>query len=156
MKTNRPGSRALREGRVSIPGQVYHVTARTKSGMHVFENSVAAFAACSAFHKVGKLTDARLLAWVLMPDHAHWLVDLGALDDLSQLVARLKSMSAGACNNALGSAKTTSVWQAGFYDRAIRREDDLLAAARYVVANPLRAGLVSRVGDYPWWNSAWL
>jgi hypothetical protein len=28
--------------------------------------------------------------------------------------------------------------------------------ARYIVANPLRAGLVSRVGHYPFWNAVWL
>jgi hypothetical protein len=28
--------------------------------------------------------------------------------------------------------------------------------ARYVVMNPVRAGLVSRVGDYPFWDAAWI
>jgi hypothetical protein len=28
--------------------------------------------------------------------------------------------------------------------------------ARYVVANPLRAGLVKRLGDYPLWDAIWL
>ena len=29
-------------------------------------------------------------------------------------------------------------------------------ASRYVVANPLRAGLVERIGDYPYWNAVWI
>ncbi|MBB5859537.1 hypothetical protein GGR69_001194 [Xanthomonas arboricola] len=28
--------------------------------------------------------------------------------------------------------------------------------ARYLIANPLRAGLVARVGDYPFWDAIWL
>jgi len=28
--------------------------------------------------------------------------------------------------------------------------------ARYIVANPLRAGLVERIGDYPLWDATWL
>ncbi|MFM2004374.1 MAG: hypothetical protein RLZZ09_29 [Pseudomonadota bacterium] len=28
--------------------------------------------------------------------------------------------------------------------------------ARYNVVNPLRAGLVDRIGDYPHWDAAWL
>jgi putative transposase len=48
------------------------------------------------------------------------------------------------------------LWQKGYHDRAIRREEDLLAVARYIVANPLRAGLVKRVGDYPLWDAVWL
>jgi len=30
------------------------------------------------------------------------------------------------------------------------------ATARYIVANPLRAGLVERLGDYPLWDAVWL
>jgi len=48
------------------------------------------------------------------------------------------------------------VWQPGFHDHALRKEEDVRAVARYVVANPLRAGLVQRIGDYPHWNAIWL
>ena len=40
-------------------------------------------------------------------------------------------------------------------ERALRRQDDLAAMARYIVANPLRAGLVDFLGDYPHWDCAW-
>ncbi|NUT74814.1 hypothetical protein HNO86_07130 [Pseudomonas sp. C1C7] len=42
------------------------------------------------------------------------------------------------------------------YDRAVRREKDVKHLARYVVANPIRAGLVERVHDYPLWDACWL
>jgi hypothetical protein len=48
------------------------------------------------------------------------------------------------------------IWQAGFHDRAMRKEENLQAFARYIVANPVRAGLVNRVGDYPHWDAMWL
>jgi len=48
------------------------------------------------------------------------------------------------------------VWQKSFYDRAMRTEDDLPALARYIVANPLRAGWVARIGDYSHWDAIWL
>jgi hypothetical protein len=38
----------------------------------------------------------------------------------------------------------------------MRKDQDLQVAARYIVANPLRAGLVKRVGDYPLWDAIWL
>jgi len=47
------------------------------------------------------------------------------------------------------------MWQDGFHDHAIRKEEDLADIARYVVANPLRAGLVRRIGDYSLWDSIW-
>jgi hypothetical protein len=38
----------------------------------------------------------------------------------------------------------------------VRRQQDMRALARYVIANPLRAGLVESIGDYPLWDAIWL
>lgn len=67
---------------------------------------------------------------------------------------RIKGRSAISINRVLGSQG--QLWQKGFHDRAIRKEEDLQAIARYVVANPLRAGLVDKIGDYPLWDAIWL
>jgi REP element-mobilizing transposase RayT len=48
------------------------------------------------------------------------------------------------------------LWQKGFHDRALRREDDLAEVARYVVSNPVRAGLVSKTGAYSHWDAIWV
>ncbi len=66
----------------------------------------------------------------------------------------VKGRSARQINLAFG--RTQRLWQPGFHDRALRAEEDRLAAARYIVANPLRAGLVRRVADYPHWDCVWL
>ena len=150
-----PGSRSLRSGRASVVGQIYHITSRTLHNVPKFENFDLACAACSSFRETATSSGIRLLAWVLMPDHAHWLIELGANASLSQSVAALKRCSASSVN-ALAGTRGASIWQDGFHDRALRRDEDLLTIARYVVANPLRAGLVSRLGDYPFWDSIWL
>ncbi len=41
-------------------------------------------------------------------------------------------------------------------DHALRKDEDLVHLARYVVANPVRAGLVERLGDYPLWDAQWV
>jgi len=94
------------------------------------------------------------MAFVVMPDHLHWLVQLIGNRSLSDSVCVVKSGSARIIN-AAGSSRGT-VWQRGFYDRAIRKDDDLVAIARYIVANPLRAGIVRSVADYPLWDAIWL
>jgi len=48
------------------------------------------------------------------------------------------------------------VWMSGFHEQALRKEEDLAAVARYVVANPLRAGLVDKLANYPLWDAVWL
>jgi len=43
-----------------------------------------------------------------------------------------------------------------FHYHALRNEESIKAAARYIIANPLRAGLVQRIEDYPLWDALWL
>ncbi len=89
-----------------------------------------------------------------MPDHVHLLVQLGENEELSKLIARLKSNTSRFVNREMD--RNGALWQKGYHDRAIRSEDDVQAVARYVVMNPIRAGLVKSVGMYPYWDAVWL
>ena len=93
------------------------------------------------------------LAWVVMPDHLHWLVELKQ-GTLAELMCRVKSRSSRSVN--LARQQESRLWQRGYHDRALRREEDVKDAARYIIMNPLRAGLVKRVGDYPLWDAIWV
>lgn len=150
----KPGNQALRYGRVSLPNQVYLITTATRHRQAFFEDFAAACVAARCFSDTDILGDAILLAWVLMPDHVHWLLQLGITDDLDLVVNRLKSASARKANKVLH--RSGALWQAAYYDRALRAEEDLRGVARYLVANPMRAGLVKCIGDYPFWNAVWL
>jgi REP element-mobilizing transposase RayT len=94
------------------------------------------------------------LAYVLMPDHFHWLIQLHKDTDITSSVSSVKSVSAHRINKYLG--KNTRVWQRGFYDHALRKEEDLIHVARYIVANPLRAGFVKSLSDYSLWDAVWV
>ena len=89
-----------------------------------------------------------------MPDHLHLLLQLGEGTSLSDAVMHLKTNVAKQVNREL--LRTGAVWQRGFHDHALREDEDVRAAARYIIANPLRAGLVQTIGDYPYWNAVWL
>jgi REP element-mobilizing transposase RayT len=93
-------------------------------------------------------------ACCLMPDHLHWLMQLREGYTLSQVVGFVKSSTSRALN--LRYLHSGRVWVDGFHDHAIRREERLRDCARYIIANPVRAGLVERPGDYPLWDAAWL
>jgi len=96
---------------------------------------------------------ANSLAWVVMPDHFHWLIELESCS-LRRLMRETKSLATREVNHCTG--RSGPLWQQGYHDRALRMEDDLVKMARYVVANPLRAGLVHKLGDYPLWDAVWL
>ncbi|MEA9587479.1 transposase [Xanthomonas sp. WHRI 10064A] len=148
-----PGHRALRRGRQSLPNGGYLLTTTTWQRRAVFADFLLAAAACRAF-TAATPPDARLLAWVLMPDHVHWLVQLGSATSLADTVSRMKACAARAVNDQ--RQHRVPVWSRSYHDHALRKDDDLHAVARYLVANPLRAGLVTRLGDYPFWDAIWL
>jgi putative transposase len=143
----------LRTGRYSAPGQVYLITTVVQNRDPVFTKFEQGRLVVNALRKAEQEELAVSLAWVVMPDHLHWLIELKD-NRLSYVIARTKSRVAVALNRSISRAG--SLWQHGFHDRAIRREEDLRAVARYIVANPLRAGLVQRIGDYPLWDAIWL
>ncbi len=93
------------------------------------------------------------LAWVVMPDHLHWMFVLGAGAGLGEVMREYKGRSVRSINLARGVRG--SLWQRAYYDHALRKEDDLHDMARYIMGNPLRAGLVTDVGDYPHWDVQW-
>ena len=141
------GQKQLRKGRVSIPGQIYHIIFVTRMRRPILaefstaRTVIASLRACEP--------EASTLAFVVMPDHVHWLFSLNATCPLHRIVAKAKALSSRGCRGG-------KVWQRGFYDRALRREEDLQGVARYIVMNPVRAGLVTKVGLYPHWDAVWL
>ena len=148
------GQRALRRGRISLAHQTYHVTVSTAGRASWFENGEAAHQVARCLEDRQLLGDATTLAWVLMPDHIHWLCQLGGDDTLPVVVARMKSVTARKANAALG--RNGPRWQKGYHERAIRCQEDVRQVARYIVANPIRGGLVVELGAYPYWNCIWL
>jgi len=105
------------------------------------------------FRKAQEAGYVTSIAWVVMPDHFHWLVELHN-GDLPKVMQSTKSRCTRLINQKRGHC--SPVWQKGYFDRALRREEDLKAAARYIIANPLRAGLVTHIADYPLWDAIWL
>ena len=145
----------LRKGRFSEHGRAYFITAALEEREKCyFENFACArfvMAEMRMLHDSGAVNS---LAWVIMPDHVHWLFQLGEDISLSWVAKRFKARSAHSVNRHL--SRQGMLWQKGFHDHAVRKEEDIRHIARYIVANPLRAGLVKNIGDYPHWDAIWL
>ncbi|WP_045122536.1 REP-associated tyrosine transposase [Pseudomonas fluorescens] len=143
----------LRKGRYSEVGRVYMLTAVVEERRPFFSDWRAGRLLVGQMRAADQSGMVHSLAWVVMPDHLHWLVELKQ-GSLAQLMCRVKSRSSRSVNLLQGNSEP--LWQRGYHDRALRRDEDLKAAARYIVMNPLRAGLVQRLGDYPLWDAVWL
>ena len=142
-------SRSLHTGRYSEPGRIYFVTSTCFNRQKHFSNPSNAQILSDEFDQLGHLS----LAYVVMPDHFHWLIRLDCGTKLHEAIGKLKGRSARRIN--LDRLTQARVWQSGFHDHAVRVEEDLENLANYLIQNPLRAGLVSDVEDYPFWGSVW-
>lgn len=142
----------LRKGRFSESRRIYLITTVTRDRRRVFGDWRCGRHVVRSL--IGERNRADTLAYVVMPDHLHWLLQLAPGASLPDVVQTVKGVSSHRINHFL--QRRGAVWQAGYHDHALRDEEDIVGVARYIVANPLRAGLVRRLGDYPLWDAVWL
>ena len=112
--------------------------------------------------RVGRLVDDallafdgeryRLLAWVVMPNHVHAVIETVHGHPLPGIVKSWKAFTAAKANALLN--RRGRFWQPDYFDRYIRNERHLAAALHYVEANPVRAGLVPTPSDWPHGSAA--
>ncbi len=147
-----PYDRLLRHRR-SEPGASYHLCFCTIGRIPLLKHTDAAQIVVAAIEEQAILGHCINHAWVLMPDHVHWLLSLTKSRPLSLVVAACKANSARMLKSQ--GLVDRSPWQLKYYEHQIRSDEDLQEQARYLVANPLRAGLVARLADFRWWWAQW-
>ena len=129
----------------------YLVTFTTNHRERLFDDPLLAMkvSACMASDEAWQ--GAGLRAWVLMPDHAHAVVELDGTISLPSVVKRAKAITSMACNRyrqAFGR-----VWSKAFHDRALECPSAVENAVAYVIRNPVRAGLADDIGAYSFWGA---
>jgi len=93
-----------------------------------------------------------LHSYVVMPNHVHVLVT--AAVPLPRLTKSLKGITAKRANEMLGLTGD-SFWQEESFDRVVRNGLEFERIRNYIEENPVRAGLVSCAGEYPWSSAGW-
>ncbi|MDI3323454.1 transposase [Pontibacterium granulatum] len=152
MATSKFRTQNLRIGRHSAPHQIYMITTVAHRRSPLFEDLFLGRCVVNALRQAE--SSAHTLAYVVMPNHLHWLMQLREEASLATTVQFMKTLSARSVNEYNGSKG--KVWAKGYYDQALRDEGQVRDFARYIVANPLRSGLVRSVKDYPLWDAVWL
>jgi REP element-mobilizing transposase RayT len=113
----------------------------------------------------------RLLAWVIMPNHVHVLVEPLPGFSVARLVQSWKSFTARRINLMMADGsegpecragarrsqdrqsqvrRSRALWQRDYWDRFIRNERHLLTAIRYIEENPVTAGLAAAAEGWSW------
>jgi REP element-mobilizing transposase RayT len=85
-----------------------------------------------------------------MPDHIHLLVEgRHAAADFREFVRIFKQRSSFEWKRT----HRTALWQRSYFEHVLRNDEDTISVARYILENPVRAGLVTQVEDYPYLGS---
>jgi len=104
-----------------------------------------------------------LIAWVVMPNHVHVLIEVFGTTSLGSIVQSWKSYTGRVIGQLLAGDDIAAprnrggVWMREYWDRLIRDDAHLAAAINYIHSNPVRAKLVGTAHDWPWSSaSTWV
>jgi putative transposase len=114
-------------------------------------DDAAARATINQFLITARAEGFEILAYCLMPDHMHLLVE-GTTErsDLQRFVKLSKQRSGFHFTRIAGRP----LWQDGYFERILRHDEDAMAIARYILENPVRAGIVDWPTKYRYLGSS--
>jgi putative transposase len=145
----------IRERKHRLPSSYYGAGSRVSFTACV-RDRVAAFTDASLFRQmetclVEACTRYGCAAdlYLFMPDHAHVVLSALVDGDTERAMKRFKQRS----GFLFAQTRRPFAWQKDYHDRVIRNDTEYEQKIRYILANPIRAGLVARWKDYPFKGS---
>jgi putative transposase len=128
----------------------YFLTFCTRDRQRLFTQPAIVECVLTQFRRAADRHAIALVAYCFMPDHVH-LLAAGVEDraDGRRFISLAKQLAAFHVAKEFGMR----LWQHYGYEHVLRSDEDTLAVARYIIANPLRAGFVTSVFEYPFQGS---
>ena len=123
--------------RYKSPGQLYFTTHVTYRRYPILLDNIDLF--WDAVETAREKDRFDLIAWVILPDHMHVLIDSGD-GDLSEIVRRIKLSFSAKYRKRYG-LYSGRVWQYRFWDRIMRDDEDVRRHIDYIHYNPVKHGL---------------
>lgn len=133
--------------RIEIPGALYHVTSRGDRREAIYLADADRQAWLKLLGEVCQRFNWQCHAYCLMDNHYHIIIET-IEGNLSAGMRQLNGVYTQWHNRAHG--KVGHVFQGRFKAIVVQRESYLLELARYVVLNPVRAGICAMPQDWPW------
>ncbi len=96
-----------------------------------------------------KSIQAEIIAWVVLPNHYHILVDVESLNLISEILKHLHGTTSRQWNIEDGLTERRRLWYK-YSDRLMRNEKQLHQTFNYVHQNPVKHGYTDDVYKWPW------
>src|SRR5208337_588116 len=136
-----------RIGRFVVPDLPHHVTQRGNRRENVFfgDDDYALYR--DLLHEACRREGVAVWAYCLMPNHVHLILTPQTPEGLGRALGKAHRRYSAFVNARM--RVTGHLFQARF-SSVVMDEDHLMAAARYLALNPVRARLVATPEDWPW------
>ncbi len=133
--------------RIEFPDALYHVTSRGDRREAIFDDDQDRRSFLSTLEQVVNRFNWVCHAWCLMDNHYHLLIQTPD-GNLSRGMRQLNGVYTQASNRRHG--RVGHLFQGRFKAILVDGDAYLLEVTRYVVLNPVRAGMVNNPADWPW------
>ena len=129
--------------------RAYLLTLRCAAGARALEEHAFTRQCIDALRRYSEKHRLGIMAYCFMPDHLHLLLQGRPGASVPDFVKEFKQRAGYDYRQAHGR----QLWQKSYHDHILRGEEDVERVARYVIGNPVRAGLVRHAEDYPYSGS---
>jgi len=128
----------------------YFITIRSESFRHHFVKDEVVAKVIDILRSAAKQEGFSIWAYCFMPDHAHLLVEgKHSNADMKHFVASFKQKSGYWFRSTYG----VKLWAPNYHEHVLRNDEATMTAARYIIQNPIRKGIVEDCSSYPYAGS---
>jgi REP element-mobilizing transposase RayT len=135
--------------RIEFPGAVYHITSRGNEKKTIFRNNQDKKSYLELLALVVKRFHWLCHGYCLLGNHYHLLIET-LESNLSRGMKQLNGIYSQKFNNKY--KRVGHLFQGRYKAILVEKESYLLELSRYIVLNPVRAGIVSQPEEWPWSN----
>jgi putative transposase len=135
-------------GRILDSRRTFFVTTKTFMGKRLLQSDRNATLLVDVLRSCVAAGRFRLHDFVIMPDHLHLLLTLSGDMSLEKAMQFIKGGYSFRLRRELGFSG--EVWQRGFSDHRVHDGRSFDDHRRYIAFNPVKAGLASAPGEFPW------
>lgn len=137
-----------RKPRIIVAGHPHHVIIRGVNREPIFYREFDYRKYLEILLSVSQANDCSIHAYVLMTNHVHLLITPTRSISIGKAIQSLGCRYVYYFNS--GYRRTGTLWEGRYKSLLVESETYLLACQRYIEMNPVRAGMVSQPGRYPW------
>jgi putative transposase len=129
--------------RYYLPNSIVFITSVTKNRIKIFSSKENIDLYWDVMRKLMLLNPFELMAYVLLPDHFHWMIKLPQENpNFSKILLSFKGNFTHQYKKTHNVSVPLTIWQRRFWDHIIRDEKDLMRHLDYIHWNPVKHGLV--------------